>query len=302
MKKILIVLFLGSGFTMIGQTKTLLSVAGEKVPYTPIPMGSSDQYIKGDHTIGDFLVTNSSTGNTANVSVNGVTSSGAPIINSISNTVNGTNLTTTVNGQASQPVDLSGVLVTSNTLTNSVNTIVSTVNGVSVSAPAVNSVENTLTGPRGTILTTIVNGEAAAAIDLGDAITGGTTITLMAINGNLVSTVNGIQSTPVVPVVVGGNNGLQVTDGIVQLGGGLGKATVISTNNTGTLAFEGLRAGTTANDILVADQNTAVLRKVPGSTFWSTKGNAGTDPLADFIGTTTQADLVLRETMNMGGG
>ncbi len=50
-----------------------------------------------------------------------------------------------------------------NTLTNPINTITSTVNGVLATAPAVNTVNNTLTG---TNLTTTVNGVVGTAIDL----------------------------------------------------------------------------------------------------------------------------------------
>lgn len=125
-------------------------------------------------------------------SVNGVTASGVPIINSISNTVStnnlstsvngvtganvqligsnnlslsGTNLTSTVNGVASLAVSLAPLVAaaTTNTLSSSTNTLTNTTNGVAATAAIVNSNALSLSG---TYLISTINGIASAGIDL----------------------------------------------------------------------------------------------------------------------------------------
>ncbi|PBJ08090.1 hypothetical protein BSF42_38070 [Flavobacterium sp. ACN6] len=101
-------------------------------------------------------------------------------------------MTSTVNG-VSSVVDLTTAVadVTTNDLENTVNTITSTVNGVSKTAPAVNTVENTLTGKN---LTTTVNGVAGTPIDLTPALADATTNDLTLSGKDLTSTVNGVSS------------------------------------------------------------------------------------------------------------
>lgn len=142
-------------------------------------------------------VSNTSTGNTATVTVNGVTSTGAPIINSVTNGVTGTSLTTTVNGFAGTPLDLSPFVatavtaVTTNTLGLAGNTLTSMVNGKVATSSAVSGVSNTLTG---TSLTTTVNGFAGTPLDLSPfviaALPAVTTNTLSISGNTLTSTVN----------------------------------------------------------------------------------------------------------------
>lgn len=168
MKKLLLMLLLGTGLSMVGQTKVLLSAAGEKVPYTPIPRGNDDQYIKGDHTIGDFTV---------------------------ANTLVGKDLTTTVNGVTGAPVDLTDLLTTSTVVSNSstANIATVTVNGVtSTGAPIVNTVVHAVSG---TTLTTTINGIDSNGIDLSGAISGGITNDLVSLGNDITSTVNGSAST-----------------------------------------------------------------------------------------------------------
>jgi hypothetical protein len=81
------------------------------------------------------------------------------------------------------------------------------------------------------------------------------TNTLTATNGQLVSTVNGLASTPAVNVLISANNGLTATNGNVQLGGALTAATKITTDATKTLALEGLQAGANTDKMLVVDAN-----------------------------------------------
>ncbi|MCD0476364.1 hypothetical protein LPB87_18385, partial [Flavobacterium sp. EDS] len=85
---------------------------------------------------------------------------------SVSNTLNGSNLTTTVNGVTGDPVDLATAIVNTNVLSSSGNTITSTVNGTERTALAVNSNTTSLDGSK---LTTTVNGVASDALDLQSA-------------------------------------------------------------------------------------------------------------------------------------
>ncbi|WP_316805658.1 hypothetical protein, partial [Pedobacter nototheniae] len=132
--------------------------------------------------------------NTLTSTVNGKIAT-ASAVNSVANGLSGTNLTTTVNGVAGTAIDLKPAITaaSSHTLSNPLNTITSVVNGISVTAPAVNTVGNTLSGAN---LTTTVNGVASAtALDLTPAIQAGqktssvisgttTTVTSAASTGN----------------------------------------------------------------------------------------------------------------------
>ena len=87
---------------------------------------------------GATSVSNASAGNTATVTVNGVTSLGAPIVNSNATSLTGSSLTTTVNGVASTALNLTPAIAaaTTNTLTATNGNLISTVNGVATT-PAV---------------------------------------------------------------------------------------------------------------------------------------------------------------------
>ena len=298
-------------------------------------------------------VSNASNINTATVTVNGITSTGAPIINNNETSLSGTSLTTTVNGVSSAALDLAPVLSagTTNTLSLSGNTLTSDVNGVasissavsgvsnasnnniatvtvngitSAGAPIINNNETSLSG---TSLTTTVNGVASAALDLTPAIAAGTTVsntssvnslsttvnavtgavvniinsnTLTATNGNLISTVNGVASSPGVSVVISANNGLTSTNGNVQLGGTLTTSTSLVTNATNTFAISGLQPSVSGTDFVVVVDGTGVLKTLPSSVLnnWQLKGNAGTTANttagANFIGTTDQTAINFR--------
>ncbi len=90
------------------------------------------------------------------------------------------------------------------------------------------------------------------------------TNTLTATNGQLVSTVNGLASTPAVNVLISANNGLTATNGNVQLGGALTAATKITTDATKTLALEGLQAGANTDKMLVVNSD-GVIKSVSAS-------------------------------------
>ncbi|MFH6967689.1 beta strand repeat-containing protein [Flavobacterium sp. FlaQc-28] len=212
-------------------------------------------------------VSNASSVNTSTVTVNGITSSGAPIINTNETSLSGTNLTTTVNGVASAALDLTPAIAAGTTVSNtsSVNSLSTTVNGVT--GTAVN----------------IVNSN-----------------TLTATNGSLVSTVNGVASTPSVPVLVSANNGLTALNGNVQLGGTLTTPTSLATNATNTLAISGLQPSVSGTDNLIVADGTGILKTLPSTVLnnWHTTGNSGTTATTlgggNYIGTIDHVGLNFR--------
>ncbi|RKS97258.1 hypothetical protein BCF58_1375, partial [Chryseobacterium defluvii] len=102
---------------------------------------------------------------TLSTTVNGITGTTVPIINSNTLTLSGSSLTSTVNGISSTAVNLAPAITaaTTNVLNSSGNTMTSTVNGVTDTAPIINSVTNTVSG---NTLTTTVNGIPSSAVTL----------------------------------------------------------------------------------------------------------------------------------------
>jgi hypothetical protein len=275
-------------------------------------------------------VSNTSLGNDLSTTVNGVTGTAIPIINSNVLATSGNTLTTTINGVASNAIDLSSAIAagTTNTLSLVDNTLTSNVNGVSTTSNAVSGVSNasavntstvTVNGvtssgapiinsnvlaTSGNALTATVNGVASNAIDLSSAIAAGTTNSLSATNGSLISTVNGVATTPAVPVLISANNGLTVTNGNAQLNGALITPTTITTDATNTLTVAGLQTGTATDNIVVADA-TGVLKTIAQATLntnnWNILGNSGTNATTNFIGTTDDNDLVFRRNNDPAG-
>jgi hypothetical protein len=92
-----------------------------------------------------------------------------------------------------------------------------------------------------------------------------TTNTLTATNGELISTVNGVATTPAVNVLTGADNGLTPTNGNVQLGGSLTAATTITTDANNTLAIAGLQNGANTDKMVVVD-GTGILKSVTATT------------------------------------
>ncbi|KAF2511355.1 hypothetical protein EYY60_07955, partial [Flavobacterium zhairuonense] len=166
-------------------------------------------------------VSNTSTVNSLNTTVNGVTGGDVNIINTNETSLTGTSLTTTVNGVASTSLDLAPAISagTTNALSLSGNTLTSNVNGVSSTSDAVSGVSNastantstitvngiTSTGApivntnetslSGTSLTTTVNGVSSTALDLSPILASGTTNALSLSGNTLTSNVNGVSST-----------------------------------------------------------------------------------------------------------
>lgn len=216
-------------------------------------------------------VSNTSAVNNLSTTVNGVTGTAVPIINSNETSLTAGKLTTTVNGVASTPLDLTQIITidTDNTLTLSGNTLTSTVNGVpassdavsgvsnasavntstvtvngitSTGAPIINSNETSLTGAS---LTTTVNGVVSTALDLTPAIAAGTTNTLGLTGNTLTSTVNGVASTSA--TVSGVSNTSAVNTSTVTVNGITSTgAPIINSNET---SLTGASLTTTVNGI-----------------------------------------------------
>lgn len=188
----------------------------------------------------------SNTANTITSVVNGISAT-APAVNTVSNTVSGGNISTTVNGIVGTRVAIT------NALSSSANTLSSTVaGGTARTAPIINTNVLALSG---TNLTSTVNGIASNALNLATAITAATTNTLTAANGNLVSTVNGVATTPAVPVLISASNGLTAISGDVKLGGTLTQTTTLATVNgatTHSLNITGLPTGVATDNVVLS--------------------------------------------------
>lgn len=156
------------------------------------------------------------------------------------------------NGTAWAPANTAPA-TTTNTLSNSVNTITSTVNGVIATASAVNTVANNSST---NTLTTTVNGITGAGVNIINS--NGLNLS----SGALTSVINGISSTGV-NVLATASNGLSAASGNVMLGGTLTQATSITTSATNTLALPGLQNGTASDSLLVIGTGSGnVIRKV----------------------------------------
>jgi hypothetical protein len=189
-------------------------------------------------------LSNASSVNTATVTVNGVTSTGAPIVNSNTATLAGTTLTNTVNGVAGsvnlQPAITAG---TTHTLSSAANTITSVVNGIVVTAPAVNG--NTL-AISGNTLTSTVNGVAATS----NAVSGVSNAS--AVNTTTV-TVNGITSTgaPIVNSNTATLAGTTLTNTVNGVAGSVNLQPAITAGTTHTLSSAANTITSVVNGIVV---------------------------------------------------
>ena len=97
------------------------------------------------------------------------------------------------------------------------------------------------------------------------------------------------------------NNGLTKTNANVQLGGTLSiPNTTIATSATNTLSITGLQSGAATDSILTESGAGVVTRRTVADVInqsneaWKTKGNAGTNEVTNFIGTTDNVGLVTR--------
>lgn len=88
------------------------------------------------------------------------------------------------------------------------------------------------------------------------------------------------------------NNGLTASNGNVQLGGLLTKPSVLTTSSAFTLAIKGLQSGDVTDQFLTTDAD-GIVRKISNYN-WSLRGNAGTIPGLNFVGTIDDQDLVFK--------
>lgn len=121
-----------------------------------------------------------------------------------------------------------------------------------------------------------------------------TTNTLTATNGALVSTVNGVATSPAVNVLISADNGLTATNGNVQLGGSLTAATTITTDATKTLAIAGLQNGANTDKMVVVDGN-GILKSVTATT---RNINAIVNKSADYTIVDTDYTILANATSN----
>ena len=87
------------------------------------------------------------------------------------------------------------------------------------------------------------------------------------------------------------NNGLTANNGFIQLGGALTQPSVLTTTSSYTLAFQGLQAGGSSDNVLVTDSN-GILKYVPRTSF------GGADNLGNHIAT-QNLDMSLNNILNI---
>ncbi|PIF30501.1 hypothetical protein CLU81_0931 [Flavobacterium sp. 9] len=189
-------------------------------------------------------VSNASATNTATVTVNGVTSTGAPIVNSNEVSLAGSSLTTTVNGVASTSLDLTPAIAAATTVSNSSasNSLTTTVNGIT--GTAVDIINSNVLSTTGNTLTSTINGEPSNAIDLTSVIAAGETTTNLTqdISTGLITYTNedSVDQTAVVTSTDAGNIMTVGTDG-----GGFVNAATIKANETITTITPIINSGST---------------------------------------------------------
>jgi len=116
-------------------------------------------FIDNSSLTGSTTVSNTSSANTLSTTVNGVTGSTVPLVNSISNSSSANTLSTTVNGVAGSTVPI----INSNTLSqNGGGQLINTINGVA-STPLTATIAGDVTGDLGTSTVTRVQGQSISA-------------------------------------------------------------------------------------------------------------------------------------------
>lgn len=133
-------------------------------------------------------------------------------------------------------------------------------NGLSVSGGNTAQLGGALIKPT-TISTSLANTLTIAGLQLGDKS-----------DGLIVANADGVLRKISFNELI---SNLEATNGLeydaatrkLSLGGALTKPTVITTTATNTLAIQGLQSGTTADNVVVADAATGVLKTVPASSF-----------------------------------
>jgi len=189
---------------------------------------------------------------------------------------------------------VSGTGVTTNTLSTSGNTITSTVNGIGATAPAVNSVSNTVSG--GNVSTT-VNGVAGTGVAISNALTssantisstvaGGTPKTANIINTNAITKpttntlrtiINGVNSSADATIISGVSNAVSGNTVSTMVNGVTGTSVTIPNLYTADGSL-------TSNRTVTQDANTLAFTSTVSNGF-SVNGNTfSVDGASDRVG------------------
>ena len=250
-------------------------------------------------------VTNTTNGVVANTpviagkvnEVIGYDSTGAPVYQTLSSaltgattntlTLAGNTLTSTVNGIATTSDSVS-----TNTLTSAGNTLTGSVNGVATTP--VNIINTNVLTSSGNNLTETINGIVSNTAPIINS----NTLTINTSN-QVVSTVNGVASTPLDITANLANNGLSISGNKVVLGGPLINPTTITTSASNTLTLAGLQS-TTDNEYLVIDASGRIAkRSLPLSTTTNTISNPVNTITSTVNGVTATTTAVNTNTLTI---
>ena len=189
-------------------------------------------------------VSNTSFANDLSTIVNGITGTAVPIINTNILDTSGNTITSTINGVASNAIDLTSAIAagTTNDINLAGNTLTSNVNGIISTTGTVSSVSNTSTA---NIATVTVNGLASTGAPIINT-------NILDTSGNtLTSTINGVVSNPVdltSAIVAATTNDLSLAgntltsnvNGIISTSGTVSGVSNASTANTSTVTINGI--------------------------------------------------------------
>ncbi|MBB6370996.1 hypothetical protein [Chryseobacterium shigense] len=196
---------------------------------------------------------------------------------------------------------------TTNILGSSANTITSTINGVSASAPAVNSVSNTSTANSNT-LTTTVNGVTGASVNLVKSVSNDVSATNF-----LTTTINGISSTPVAVKNIYNSDGTLTGNRVVTMAGNRlsfkgSTGNTDFSNNGGGASITHESATGTANIVLSSgvsslqlyvDSNAAAQVSGGGSATSLLVGTSNSSPLKFNTNSITKAEIATDGRFNI---
>jgi hypothetical protein len=178
--------------------------------------------------------------NTLTTTVNGVTGTGVPIVNSVSNTSSANTIKTTVNGIAGATVNI----INSNTLTqNGSNQLISTVNGVA-STPLTANITGDVTGNLGASVVSKINGSPLGTT------TGATSGQVLAWNGTAWAPASAAPATTTNTLSSSANTLTSVVNGISATAPAI-NTSVVTNPTTNTI-------GTTINGITSTSNATII--------------------------------------------
>jgi len=253
-----------SNTNSLTQAGGLVNTVNGKIATTVIPSGNIINII-GYNTTGapvyeastamPVLVSNTNTiPNSLTTTVNGVIGTAVPIVNTVGNSLSGTNLTTMVNSVPATAIDLTPAIAagTTNALANDgTNTLTSTVNGISKTAPAVNTVDLTYDATAKTLTNTVNGVSTVSPLNLTTVLSSATTNTLTTTGKDLTTTVNGVAATTdLTSAIAAGSTNALANDGtntLTSTVNGISK-TAPAVNTVGN-SLSGTNLTTTVNSV-----------------------------------------------------